>query len=150
MWPKRGRKGILRCFWPFWKLKTSQNFLTICGNSYFCMTNPEMLSFPPKEVPRKSECQVAWRTRQKNLCFAPKIQNWQKVCQISWNLGWVSCIKWFVVLRKPQPKSWACLALCSSSKFSSTWPSKSLFLVCKLCFMPNSDRPCASTPFSIF
>jgi len=64
------------------------------------MRNPKMLSFLLEEVSRKSAHhvarhtkwrgtpggaahQVAQRTRQKNLFFSPKIQNLQKVSQIS-------------------------------------------------------------------
>lgn len=144
------QKGVetsfLRCFWHFWNLKTCQNLLAICENSYLFMINLEVLSFPQKEVPSKSTRQVVARCiRQKNLFFRPKISKLQKVSQISWNLGWVSFIKCCVGPRKPQRRSEVYLALFASSMPSSTWPSKSWFLLCTPCFSPSNDGPCAST-----
>lgn len=72
------KKGVemsfLRCFSPFLKLKTCQNFLAICEHAYFPMTNPKMLIFSQKEDPSKASAR--WHDALgRKTCFAPKISS---------------------------------------------------------------------------
>lgn len=139
------KRSFLGCFWPFWGLKTCQNFLAIGRHAYFSKKNPKMLIFLHFEASIKSKCQVAERIGQKNLCFGPKIPKMQKLPQIFLNLGWVFSIRCCVGPRKAQPIFEVYLASFTSSMPSSTRPSGFWFLHCIICFLPSNDGPCAST-----